>query len=245
MNDDIITDEFVDAVRKRFKFVYTSGSELKEILGYGDLKEYTRGSFVYMEDDPVEACYCVVSGKIEIFKNTENLGRRIFAFVGKYDIFGYPEIFQEKQIMSAEVLDDTVCIVIDRQTYLDKVLAMHNFCRDLVRIEARMIGDLQRSAIIERAEKRLYHFLHYLAGKTGVDMAGKIAIPRKFTHEKLSEILSLSRETVSRILLDLQKKEIIMITKEQIIIIRPDVLFAEIDDMKRLPGFYGTDNPDI
>ncbi|HOV13658.1 MAG TPA: Crp/Fnr family transcriptional regulator [Spirochaetota bacterium] len=243
-NREILKDQFDDIKKLLIKNMRLSNSteeDLDIMLNFGFIKNYVKEQFVYKEDDKIEYFYIVIEGKVEIYKYTDKYLKRIFATLNKGDFFGLPELYEEKHLVNVLCLEKTKLLCIKKEDYFNNILKNHNIVLDLLRLSSRMIGDMQKTIITENAENKILSYLYYLKRKIGFSKNEKMYIPKKQTHEKIGEMLLLSRETVTRTLNSLKEKKIIDITADYYIVNDPKVFDDLAFFYDRMAGFYGSE----
>lgn len=95
--------------------------------------------------------------------------------------------------------------------------------------------------VIYKPDTKLIVFLYWLSQSYGIDRGTDIYLTKQYTHEEIAEILSLSRETITRTLNLLKKQNIITIEKKHIIICDIKKL-EELKTHKSFIGLYGRIN---
>ena len=78
------------------------------------------------------------------------------------------------------------------------------------------------------ARARISTALYQLASKRGLPNPKGTEIPVKITHKELSDMVGVSRETVTRVLSSLQQDETILIESRKIIIPEPEELMESL-----------------
>ena len=226
---------------KNMRFTSSKESDIDLLFSFGFIKNFVKEEFVYREDEEIYFFYIIIEGKVEIYKYTDKYLKRIFATLNNADFFGIPELYEKKHIVNALCLEKTKLLCIKKEDYFDKILSNHNIVLDLLRMSSGMLGDMQKAISTENAENKILSYLSYMKRKAGVVKNDKIYIPRKQTHEKIGEMLLLSRETVTRTLNGLKEKKIIDVTNDFYILNNP----IEFDNLSffydRMAGFYGSE----
>jgi CRP/FNR family cyclic AMP-dependent transcriptional regulator len=123
-------DIFSHATTEELAFVGSIASEV----------EMPKGAAVFKEDDPSDAMYVIVKGRVRLHKG----GQEILV-AGEKEAFGTWALFdREPRIMSATVLEDVSLLKIDQEDFYD-LLADHieitqSIFRALVQRIKRLIG---------------------------------------------------------------------------------------------------------
>jgi CRP/FNR family transcriptional regulator, cyclic AMP receptor protein len=123
-------DIFSHATTEELAFVGSIASEV----------EMPKGATVFKEDDPSDAMYVIVKGRVRLHKG----GQEILV-AGEKEAFGTWALFdREPRIMSATALEDVSLLKIDQEDFYD-LLADHieitqSIFRALVQRIKRLIG---------------------------------------------------------------------------------------------------------
>lgn len=234
-------DDIKNTLLKNNRFNNSNVNDIQIFFELGKIKSLNKDQFVYHEEEDVQFFYIIIEGKIEIYKYSDKYSKRIFATLNSGDFFGIPELYEEKHTVNALCLEKSKLLFIKKNDYFTKILSNQNIILDLLRMTSKMIGDMQKTIITENAENRILAYLNYLKRKIGFLENGKIYIPKKQTHEKIGEMLLLSRETVTRTLNSLKERNILDINNEYYILNNP----KEFDELSlfynRVTGFYGSE----
>jgi CRP/FNR family cyclic AMP-dependent transcriptional regulator len=186
-------------------------------------RSYSRGTILFLEGDIGEECYLIESGTVKIYRFDESREATL-ALLRKGDYFGEMAMMQKGLTRSAtaEVME-TSCIYslkrLDFISYLrekpDTCLNFLEATMDRLRKANEQIYDLTFLDLRSRITK----IIKRLADEHGVSSAGNIVIPIKLTHQQLANMVGAIRESVSKILYELQNEQIIRIENKTITIL--------------------------
>lgn len=94
--------------------------ELEAVIPCCETVHYKKGAVIFREDDPGEFMGFVVSGKLEVKKETEFKDKQIIiALLGKGSFAGEQSLFDDHQFRSATVtaVEDTEMIILRREAF--------------------------------------------------------------------------------------------------------------------------------
>ena len=179
------------------------------------------GARVYLSNSIISQVYFVESGIIQLSKEYDDRNVNLY-LVFNGDIFGYDGISSgDYHIHDAEIVSTQASI---RSLALDKFkFEIEN--RGLVS-EYEMIRE-ERQRIIEMryirkivctSQEVVIKYIEELASRRGVQIGLEVLIPEIPTHDRMSKLLGLSRQTVTTTLRELKLKNLIHYNRRQMII---------------------------
>lgn len=185
-------------------------------------RRYAKGRIVFVEGEPGEAVYLLKEGKIKLTRQAED-GREhilhlvnageVFAEVVLFDGGGYPA--------TAETIEDCRIGII-RSRELEGIIAGEpRLVLAMLRIMAARLRAAQEkvmSLALHDAARRVAGTLLKLAEEHGTADPEGIRINLVLTNQELAGLAGTSRETVSHTLNDLRRREILTISRQQIVI---------------------------
>ena len=121
-------------------FSHATTEELAFVGSIATEVDIPKGAMVFKEDDPSDAMYVIVKGRIRLHKGGQEI-----LIAGEKEAFGTWALFdREPRILSATVLEDVSLLKIDQEDFYD-LLADHieitqSIFRALVQRIKRLIG---------------------------------------------------------------------------------------------------------
>lgn len=105
-------------------FAQLKNSEKRLILKKSDVVHYAKGAIIYKQDSPADAFYCMITGRVKIFRHTEQREETVDVLsCGKY--FGIiPLLTTHTHYTSAQALNDSLILRIKKDDFsliLDKI----------------------------------------------------------------------------------------------------------------------------
>ena len=194
--------------------------ELAVVEQAGRQQHVDAGSFVFMEGDPADRFFLVLSGKVKIFKTAVDGKEQILLLAGPGEPFGEAALFSGRQFpASAQAVADSMVISFPRENFLGLI-------RQHPVLALNMIAGLSM---------RLHHLTHLVQQLSLEDISTRLAgylldrlssspdssEPIVHLSEKkmtLASILGTIPETLSRAFARLTRLGIIAVEGETIII---------------------------
>jgi CRP-like cAMP-binding protein len=200
-------------------------SEISDaISAHGTLKAYERKRVIFVQGAPSRTVYAIRSGLVEVSALNESGHEVTSSIRGVGQPFGWSEgLLREPRARQASVLQDAeiwelgieefLKLLIDRPEIMLAALgsAVHRATRT-VEMRSKLRG--------AHASDRVGYVLRRLAGSEG-----GVATPHlRITHDEISRVCELSRQTVTTILGHMQRNGIVELGLRSITILKPERL---------------------
>lgn len=181
--------------------------KLQNIESLFAMKEYCKREVIFEPGDK-DKVFIVKTGQVELYQLNPN-GKKIIierllpgSFFGDLGTEGETELFVEATTDSyvCSLHKDKFFSMVSQHPQLSEKLMKQLFHR-LTQVERRM-----SSVASDSAFEKLIKLLLNLGKRNAVD---SLEISEKFTHEELSQMLGISRQTVTTLINQLEKKGLI------------------------------------
>ncbi|MEK5442107.1 MULTISPECIES: Crp/Fnr family transcriptional regulator [unclassified Fredinandcohnia] len=214
-------------------FKELTSNELNEIVNIAQYRQYKKGSHVFMQDDPLENVYFIYQGKVKIYKNDVNGKEQIVTVQKDGDMFPHVGFFRKGNYPAyALVLENTKAVVISISHFENVLLQQPQVSIKLFRVLGEKIVDLQNrleAQILNNTYEQIIKLIMRLCKSDGEEISnGKIMITTQFTNKDLANMIGTTRETVSRTLTKLKKKEIVEVDEKGNIMVDLESLEEEL-----------------
>ena len=185
-----------------------------------------------MQDDPLDRVFFIHSGKIKIFKTDYSGREQIISVFEPGDLFPLAGFFRKGTFpASAEVLEDSKLIVIPIDQFEQILLSNPDICIKLFKVLGEKIIDLQNrleSQMLHNTYEQIIMLLVRLCKSNGVKVNGKYKLTTHFTNRELASMIGTTRETISRTITQLKKKNYIVLDEDGLYLIDRESLQQEI-----------------
>ena len=184
-------------------------------------KTYRRDEFIVRETDPGSAFYLIASGRVKVCLYSADGQETILSFLTKGDFFGEMALFLEStRTANVVAMEPTEVFQIHRQQFYTLLQQHFNITRKI--FETLCLRLKQANFSIDSlahldVSGRLARFLIEQAKTAGVRMNDWTVIPR-LTHQEIAGKVVTSRETVSRLLKQLECSGCLMSKRDGIYI---------------------------
>ena len=195
-------------------FSHLSETEFNWLANQSEFMRFDKKEKVYGEEDAANAVYLTVKGTIKIGK-TLNDGKELIKYIiQKEDWFGESALFGEmhRRESAVSVRENTQCFRfpvsaldhIMQRNYKFSVAMSTMMHRRLATMENRL-----GSFISKNARSRIVDFIRHNAETKGRQVGFEILINQKLTHQDIANITGTSRQTVTSVLNDLKRSNLI------------------------------------
>jgi CRP/FNR family transcriptional regulator/CRP/FNR family cyclic AMP-dependent transcriptional regulator len=193
-------------------------------------KSFSAGEvIVHEDDDEGQTFFVIVSGRVHVAVITSEGKNTILATLKPGDFFGEMAIL-DGEPRSASVIASEQCslLILYRKMFLD---ILQRYPKITISMLVEMSKRLRRAnrhintLSLMSVYGRVADVLLQLARDQGQRVRNMIIIPNRPTHQIIADMAGTSRETVSRILSQLQRKHYIVIDGKKMVILNEEKLF--------------------
>ncbi|MCD1258725.1 Crp/Fnr family transcriptional regulator [Paenibacillus athensensis] len=195
-------------------------------------KKVKKNSILFLEGDPGEEFYLIKSGVVKIYR-LDDAKEIILALFREGDFFGEMSLIHEGLTRSATAETMEMCVLysLKRSSFVQYMEKSPKLCLKLLestmqrlRKANEQIYDLTFLGVRSRILKSIIR----LSEQYGVPSKNGLLIDVKLTHQQLANIVGTVRESVTKVLQELQDEGSIVIDKKKITLIDTDAIKKEI-----------------
>ena len=219
-----------DQIRRVPLFSTLTDEEFHSLEHVFILRSYRRNQIIFMEEETGNYMYLVLTGKVKVAKSISSGKETILAIHKAGDFFGEMSLLDGKTApATVSAMEDSKIISVsgtDFHKYLmhnEKVLLQ---IIDVLCARLRQVWQTQ-SLSSSKAESRIRMGIYQLAKRHGVQDAHGTIIDLKITHQELAEMVSTSRETVTRVIARLREEGILEVDQRRMTLLDPQALIKE------------------
>lgn len=194
---------------------------LKKILEIVREKKYPKGSIIFFEEEPGETIYLIKEGKIKIYIVSEQDGReKILSILQPPDYFGEMAIIDGYgRSANAQCLEDSILLVIYKSDFIkilkENIDVSHRIIYNLIQ-RLRETNMQVKELVFMNVRQRTIKTILRLTEEYKKVKNGRSVI--SLTHDELARFVGTSRETISRILNELEREGILETRRNSIIV---------------------------
>jgi CRP-like cAMP-binding protein len=215
-------------VRKAKLFDGLGEVEFSALLGEASSRSRSDGSFFFMQGDPADNSYVLVSGKVRLSQLNPDGQGVILGYIGPGREFGIIAAVNAAHYpVSAQAVGESVAIYWSKQTIQRLMDRNPEIQRNALQIMARQIAEFQtriRELSTQRVENRIARTLLRLSRQSGQEIESGILIDLPLTRQDIAEMTGTTLYTVSRTLRHWEAQGVIRSRRSQVIIRSPDRL---------------------
>ncbi len=167
---------------------------------------------IYTSQELSNNVFIVKSGKVTLYRETEEGKRFIFGVLGKGEIFGAVLTNKQEENEYALIEPDTVICILDKRFFeeiLEKNPVLSIRISRLFGLRVYEMEVLLQEVAFRPVISRVAYILLKLAEKFGVRSVEGIRINIKLTHEEIASMIGATRESVTKSLNELKKRGLI------------------------------------
>ncbi|MCZ8514130.1 Crp/Fnr family transcriptional regulator [Paenibacillus filicis] len=209
-----------------------TAAELETISPLFVERKYKKGTILFFEGDAGDEFFLIQSGVVKIYR-IDNSKEIILSLFREGDYFGEMAMLHKGNPRSAtaETLEATSAYTLVRAEFQQFMERSPKLCLRLLEVTAErlrraneQIYDLTFLDVRSRAVKTIVR----LADEHGVRKPNGTLVDVKLTHQQLANMIGTVRESVTKVLQELQEEHILSIDKKQILVRNIDALRAMI-----------------
>jgi CRP-like cAMP-binding protein len=198
-------------------------AELEQLANSTQLKRVNRFHFIYMPDEKAEFLYFLLKGKIKIGTFALDGREVIKEILQPEQPFGDMAIAGEKTHSDfAQAMGDEVEILTVRMSdFLHLMQANSNLmfsCLQHLNQRLMRVEDRLASLVLKDARERIIEFLIDTAGREGRKVGYETLVKHQLTQQEIANLTGTSRQTVTSVLNDLRKSNLIYFNRNSILI---------------------------
>ncbi len=194
-------------------FTGLNDEDLDIIMRMTVRRTYPKNTMIVIEEDRGDMLYIIESGSVKITRLDDEGREVILAILGSSEFFGEMALL-DGQGRSANVMaiDDSVLYTLHRRDFLD---VLERFPTISILLLREMTSRLRKSdqqiksLSLSDAEHRIGIAIHRFAEDMGIFKLGQVIINRLPYQQDIANMSGTSRETVSRMLKNLEQKGLV------------------------------------
>ncbi len=200
---------------------------IKELMKLNSSSKMTtapKKQIIYFPEENSNSVYLIKKGKVKISRLSEDGREIIIAILGQGEIFGESAITDtgSKREEFAEATEDTILCNMFSEIIHDLMEKDPSFGFKITKIIGFRFKRIQarfESLIFKPSDERVRCFIKDLAKDEGIKIdSGEIELKLNLTHEDIGKLTATSRQTVTTVLNDLEKRNVISYDRSKILV---------------------------
>lgn len=194
--------------------------QLTEMAAY---KICPRYNFIYLADEPSDSLFFLAKGTVKIGTHSSDGKEVIKAILHPTAMFGELGVIGEKyrQDFARAMSEDVHYCLLRVEDFKRLMQSNHGLCLKIL----SLVGDRLRKAecrlealIFKDARTRIIEFLKDTAARRGRRVGYEMLLKHSLTQQDIANITGTSRQTVTAVLNDLRKSNLIYFNRKSILI---------------------------
>ncbi len=221
----------IEVIKRLPIFKSLGDKELSIIAERAIRKRFSKESIIVQEDDRGDSLMVILSGRVKVVLHSEEGKEIILSILKDGDFFGEMSLLDgEPRSATVIAMEDSTLLIIQRNDFLYQIeknpsiakAILAEMSRRMRRADER-IGNL----ILLDVYGRIARFLLDSARTEGTKVEGGVMIEKRPTQQDIASIVGTSRETVSRVLNELNRRKLISISGKSITVFGTEEIFDD------------------
>ena len=210
-----------DFIKKAQLFSSLTDVEMDEIINKMSVKQFKKNEIILYEEDSNEFMYIILLGKVKVIRTTEDGKEIILAIHKGGSFFGEMSLIDGKTSpASVTATEDSLISIIAKNDFFSILSNQTKVTNNLLRIlceRLRKSWDTIQLLNFNNASQRTKMLFLMLSNEHGEKTPEGIVLNIKLTHQDISDMTGLTRETVTRVIDKMQKNKELVILKNRFI----------------------------
>lgn len=206
-------------------------AELKIFEKAKSMRSYAAKDTLFRQGDAVEGLFCVHSGKIKMYSETDAAHRQIIGFVSEGEILGHSDLFSDHgYTISAAAAEDTTICFMEKQKVLEALELNPVVLLKLMRQMGRALSLTQRllsDSSYKSVRVRFVEFLLRMHEKYGVTQEDGARIDVVLSRTDIAQAVGARLETIVRLIREFSEEKLISVKHK----------FVTLHDIEKLKQF--------
>ncbi|WP_210367807.1 Crp/Fnr family transcriptional regulator [Bacillus sp. REN3] len=213
-------------------FKELSTEEIDPIIEIAQPRFFKNRMYAFMQGDPLDRVFFIHSGRVKIYKTDPSGREQIVSILETGEMFPHAGFFRKGLYPAhAEMMEDSSLIVIPISKFEEILISYPGLSIKLFRVLGEKIVDLQErleEQILHNSYEQIIMLLLRLCRTNGEKKENGFRITAHFTNKELANMIGTSRETVSRTINYLKKKDFLQLDEDGCYLIDHEKLHQEL-----------------
>ena len=215
-------------------FAQLSASDIADLESQSKVRKLKKGDPVYLPTEQADGVLLVAQGRVKVCHATPDGKQSILGFVDVGEIFGELSILgNARRDEYVEATEKTTLVLLPKDAvnhvlrkYPELVLGITK----LIGVRRQRVEKRLRNLLFHSNRERVIHLLMELCEKYGRRAENGITLDIRLSHQEMASIIGSTRETVTVVLGQLQKENLIQIARRRVAILDLHRLAAAVNE---------------
>jgi CRP/FNR family cyclic AMP-dependent transcriptional regulator len=213
-----------ELVLEQFPLFADLTQEDREILAEGFRERaYRRGDIIVDEDADETTLFLIKEGRVRVSIVGDEEREVVLSYLEPADFFGEMSVLDgEPRSARVTAQEDTIALVGTREQFLDRLVSHPQIALNLLKIlsqRLRAADEQIESLSFLDVQGRVARHLVELARSEGRQAEAGTIVPMEMTRQELANVVSTSRETLTRVLKSFERIKLIRLMRNEVLII--------------------------
>lgn len=209
-------------------FSTLSDEELDAISKLSNRIKYPKNNIIFIEKEEGNILYIILRGRVKVVKISESGEEIILAALNKGDFFGEMSLLDGKPRSATVISIEDSELMLIKSNHFEKVIEKHprialKLLKELT-VRLRKADELIGNLALMNVKGRIAGLFIQLAKEHGQKTKEGVLIKSRPTHQEIANMVGATRETVSRILKQLEDNNYICMSGKDVIIFDEDYI---------------------
>jgi CRP/FNR family transcriptional regulator, cyclic AMP receptor protein len=185
-------------------------------------KKCSKDAIILLEDEEGDTLFVIIKGKVKVSTFSEGGKELIFTILGEGDFFGDMSLLDGRPRSATVIsIEDTELKMIRRSDFhilIEKHPKIALRLLEAMTLRLRRTDERLESLALLDVTGRIAGILLQLADEQGEKLNNSVRIKHRPTHQELANMVGTTRETVTRVLKQLENRNYITIDGKEIVI---------------------------
>ncbi len=215
-----------------------SNEDIAQVSSYFKQREFQRDEYLFHEREAARTFYIIMDGQVKILQTSAEGFEVILHVLGEGELIGaLPLLAEGTYPAAAQALTHVVAYAIAAEDFSDLLSLYPPMCVNMLRFATRVLQaslTKLREMATERVEQRIARATARLADQIGKATDEGILLDAPISRQDLAEMTGTTVFAVSRILRSWERKHIISLGREQVIVKQKHELMSIANGLSRV-----------
>lgn len=214
---------------------YLDSGDRDALLSSGVVRHFAAGAVLLHEGDPSDHLFVLMSGWVRVYTTSQEGQETLIAFRGPGDVLGeLAALHRWPRTVSNQALDPVEVVQLRREQFAAHLADRPTIALAVIKQLSVRLRQAERT-VVELAtldvSRRVAAYLLRLAGNHGTLGDNGVRIDLPISQQDIANHIGASLRGVARTIAMFRERGIVHTTRQQIVILRPEVLRAYVGPM--------------
>ena len=222
----------INILRKIPLFSSLKEEELEALKKVTHTKNFPKDKIILLEDEEGDTLFIILSGQVKVTSFSESGKEVIFSLLGANDFFGDLSLLDGKPRSASVIsIEDSRIQLIRRPDFNQLIQEYPTIALKLLEglaLRLRKADERIESLALLDVTGRVAGILLQFAEERGIVTGNIVVIKSRPTHQELANMVGTTRETVTRVLKQLEQKKYIRMSGKDVTILDMDLFKSDL-----------------